>query len=68
MNKRLRSGLVGVAILVPLNAIGYFVLAQPPAVAFSKHWWSIWFPVYAVCAALLLYGAFATLRRQSERA
>ena len=68
MNKALRSGLFGVAILVPLNAFGYFVLAQPAALAFSKKWWSTWFPVYAVCAALLVYGAAATLRRRSDRA
>src|SRR5580765_1927169 len=56
MNRTLRSGLIGVAILVSLNAIGYFVLAQPAAVAFSEHWWSTWFPVYAVCVVLLSTG------------
>jgi hypothetical protein len=68
MNKGLRSGLIGVAILVPLNAIGYFVMHQPAAVPFSEQWWSTWFPVWGVCAVLLVYGAVATLRRRSEHA
>lgn len=68
MHKALRSGTIGAIILPLLNAFGYFVMHQPAAVPFSEKWWSTWFPVYAVCLVLLVYGAVATLRRGSERA
>lgn len=60
----IRTGLIGVVIVLVLNLYEHFVNAQPAAIPFGEYWWLSWFPAYLIWLVLLIAGLRGKARRK----
>ncbi len=61
MNGQIWFGVIGLGIILPLNAISLLVFKRTSAHFFSEAWWEAWSAVYIVCIVFLIIGLARTM-------